>query len=75
MVAHNHLKWDLMPSSGVSEDRNNVLTYKEGRKEGRMKDRRKESHAPSDGKGRESEMEPSLRAVKMAAPSSSGGGE
>jgi hypothetical protein len=20
MVAHNHLQWDLMPSSGVSED-------------------------------------------------------
>jgi hypothetical protein len=27
MVAHNHLQWDLMPSSGVSEDSNNVLTY------------------------------------------------
>jgi hypothetical protein len=26
-VAHNHLKWDLMPSSGVSEESDNVLTY------------------------------------------------
>jgi hypothetical protein len=27
MVAHNHLKRDLMPSSGVSEDSDSVLTY------------------------------------------------
>jgi hypothetical protein len=27
MVAHNHLSWDLMPSSGVSEDRDSVLIY------------------------------------------------
>jgi hypothetical protein len=27
MVAHNHLEWDLMPSSGVSEDSYSVLTY------------------------------------------------
>jgi hypothetical protein len=27
MVAHNHLQWDLMPSSGVSEDSNSALTY------------------------------------------------
>jgi hypothetical protein len=27
MVAHNHLKWDLMPSSGVSEDSDSVLIY------------------------------------------------
>jgi hypothetical protein len=27
MVAHNHLSWDLMPSSGVSEDSDGVLTY------------------------------------------------
>jgi hypothetical protein len=26
-VAHNHLKWDLMPSSGVSEDSYSVFTY------------------------------------------------
>jgi hypothetical protein len=26
-VAHNHLKWDLMPSSGVSEDSYSELTY------------------------------------------------
>jgi hypothetical protein len=26
MVAHNHLQWDQMPSSGVSEDRDSVLT-------------------------------------------------
>ena len=25
MVAHNHLSWDLMPSSGVSEDSDSVL--------------------------------------------------
>jgi hypothetical protein len=25
MVAHNHLKWDLMPSSGMSEDSYGVL--------------------------------------------------
>jgi hypothetical protein len=25
MVAHNHLSWDLMPSSGVSEDSYSVL--------------------------------------------------
>ena len=28
MMAHNHLEWDPMPSSGVSEDSNNVLIYK-----------------------------------------------
>ena len=27
MVAHNHLQWDLVPSSGVSEDSGSVLTY------------------------------------------------
>jgi hypothetical protein len=27
MVAHNHLSWDLMPSSGVSEDSYSVLIY------------------------------------------------
>jgi hypothetical protein len=27
MVAHDHLKWDLMPSSGVSEDSHSVFTY------------------------------------------------
>jgi hypothetical protein len=27
MVAHNHLKWDLMPSSGVSEDSNSGLIH------------------------------------------------
>jgi hypothetical protein len=27
MVAHNHLKQDLMPSSGVSEDSNSALIY------------------------------------------------
>ena len=27
MVAHNHLQWALMPSSGVSDDSNSVLTY------------------------------------------------
>jgi hypothetical protein len=27
MVAHNHLKWDLMPSSGLSEDSDSVHTY------------------------------------------------
>jgi len=27
MVAHSHLYWDLMPSSGVSEDSYSVLTY------------------------------------------------
>jgi len=27
MVAHNHLQWDLMPSSGVSEDSDSVLRY------------------------------------------------
>jgi hypothetical protein len=26
MVAHNHLYWDLMPSSGVSEDSYSVVT-------------------------------------------------
>jgi hypothetical protein len=25
MVAHNHLSWDLMPSSGVCVDRDSVL--------------------------------------------------
>jgi hypothetical protein len=28
MVAHNHVQWDPMPSSGVSEDSYSVLTYK-----------------------------------------------
>jgi hypothetical protein len=27
MVAHNHLKWDLMSSSGVSEDSYDVLIH------------------------------------------------
>jgi hypothetical protein len=27
MIAHNHLLWDLMPSSAVSEESNGVLTY------------------------------------------------
>jgi hypothetical protein len=27
MVAQNHLKWGLMPSSGVSEDNYDVLLY------------------------------------------------
>jgi hypothetical protein len=27
MVAHNHLQWHLMPSSGVSEDSYSVLIY------------------------------------------------
>jgi hypothetical protein len=27
VVAHNHLQWDLMPSSGVSEDSYSVLAY------------------------------------------------
>jgi hypothetical protein len=27
MVAHNHLSWDLMLSSGVSEESNGVLVY------------------------------------------------
>jgi hypothetical protein len=27
-VAHNHLQWGLMPSSGVSEDRYSVLIHK-----------------------------------------------
>jgi hypothetical protein len=27
MVAYNYLEWNLMPSSGVSEDSNSVLTY------------------------------------------------
>jgi hypothetical protein len=27
MVALNHLKWDLMPSPGVSEDSYSALTY------------------------------------------------
>jgi hypothetical protein len=27
MVAHNYLYWDLIPSSGVSEDSNSVLRY------------------------------------------------
>jgi hypothetical protein len=27
MVAHNHLQWDLMPYSGVSDNSDSVLTY------------------------------------------------
>jgi hypothetical protein len=27
MIAHNHLQWDRMPSSGVSEDSYSVVTY------------------------------------------------
>jgi hypothetical protein len=27
MVAHNHLQWGLLPSSGVSEDSDSVLTH------------------------------------------------
>jgi hypothetical protein len=29
MAAHNHLKWDLMLSYGMSEDCNSVLKYTE----------------------------------------------
>jgi hypothetical protein len=28
MVAHNHLEWDLTPSSGVSEDSSGILIHK-----------------------------------------------
>lgn len=28
MVTHNHLQWDLLPSSGLSEDSDSVLTLK-----------------------------------------------
>ena len=27
MVTHNHLKWGLMPSTGVSDESNGVLIY------------------------------------------------
>jgi hypothetical protein len=27
IVAHNHLLWDMIPSSGVFEDNYSVLTY------------------------------------------------
>jgi hypothetical protein len=27
MVAHSHLLWDLMPSSGVAEESDSILTY------------------------------------------------
>ena len=27
LVTHNHLQWDLMPSSGVSEDSDSVPKY------------------------------------------------
>jgi hypothetical protein len=27
MVAHNHLPWDLTPSSGVSEESKSILTF------------------------------------------------
>jgi hypothetical protein len=27
MVAHNHLSWDPMPSSGMSEDSYSILIY------------------------------------------------
>jgi hypothetical protein len=27
MVAHNHMSWDLMSSSGVSEDSDSEFTY------------------------------------------------
>jgi hypothetical protein len=27
MVVHNHLQWDLMPSSGVSEESNNYIYF------------------------------------------------
>jgi hypothetical protein len=45
MVAHNHLQWDLMPSSGVSEDSYSVFIsikqIKKKKKE-RNKERKKE---------------------------------
>jgi hypothetical protein len=35
IVAQNHLKWDLMPSSGVSEDSYGIyIFFKKGREEG-----------------------------------------
>jgi hypothetical protein len=27
MITYNHLKWDQIPSAGVSEDRDSVLMY------------------------------------------------
>jgi hypothetical protein len=42
MVVHNHPRWDLMPSSGVSEDSHSVLTWKKGRKKERKEERKKE---------------------------------
>jgi hypothetical protein len=39
MVAHNHLKWDPVPSSGVSEDSNSVLVYINKSKERKKKKR------------------------------------
>jgi hypothetical protein len=27
LLAHNHLEWDLRPFSGVSENRDGILTY------------------------------------------------
>jgi hypothetical protein len=27
MVAHSHLKWDMVPSSGVSEDSDSILIH------------------------------------------------
>uniref|UniRef100_A0ABK0LQ85 Myelin oligodendrocyte glycoprotein n=1 Tax=Rattus norvegicus TaxID=10116 RepID=A0ABK0LQ85_RAT len=41
MVAHNHLEWDPMPSSGVSEDSNNVLTYLKTNKSKKKKKKKK----------------------------------
>jgi hypothetical protein len=38
-VAHNHLKWDLMPSSGVSEDSNSVLNIHLKKKNGKKKEK------------------------------------
>jgi hypothetical protein len=42
MVAHNHLSWDLTPSSGVSEDSDSVLVIYIKDKNLREREREKE---------------------------------
>jgi hypothetical protein len=46
MVAHNHLQWNLMPSSGVSEDSDIALTHKiiKSLKKQKPKDGKTEHH-------------------------------
>jgi hypothetical protein len=53
MVAHNHLEWDLMPSSGASEDSCIVTSYNN-------KSRKKNKNKKTNRHGKEAKPLPLL---------------